>query len=118
MTFLINLPLVALGGEPHAVSIVGRLHQAADAVGEVKYVEGADLDLDVGCLTELMAERNGPMLVFDKFPAYPAGYRIASNFVRSVRRFALALDLPLDVHPLELLRLWHESARAPRQSRP
>ena len=28
--------------------------KAADAIGEVEYVEGADLELDVGCLTELL----------------------------------------------------------------
>jgi hypothetical protein len=31
--------------------------KAADAVGEVEYVEGADLELDVGCLTELWRAR-------------------------------------------------------------
>ena len=93
---------------------LGEFIKAADRVGEVRYVEGADLDLDVGCLTELMAERNGPMLVFDKFSAYPPGYRICSNFVRSVRRFALAMDLPLDVHPLEILRAWREKRKACR----
>lgn len=53
--------------------------KAADAVGEVRQVEGASLNMDVGCLTELMSERDGPMLVFDKFKGYPAGYRVASN---------------------------------------
>ena len=35
--------------------------KAADAIGEVEYVEGADLERDVGCLTELLGERGGPM---------------------------------------------------------
>ena len=87
---------------------LGAFITAAEAVGEVRHVEGADLELDVGCLTELMSERDGPMLVFDKFVGYPAGYRVCSNAVRSVRRFSLALGLPLDIHPLELLRQWRE----------
>jgi 3-polyprenyl-4-hydroxybenzoate decarboxylase len=78
--------------------------EAADAVGEVQYVDGADLEMDVGGLTELTAERNGPMLVFDKFAGYPAGYRVCANSNRTLRRFALAMDLPIDIHPLELLR--------------
>jgi UbiD family decarboxylase len=82
--------------------------KAADAVGEVCYVEGADLDVEVGCLTELMAERNGPMLVFDKFSGYAAGYRVCSNVIREARRFALAMDLPLNLHPLDLLGLWRK----------
>ncbi|HJU61417.1 MAG TPA: hypothetical protein VJ864_05180 [Candidatus Binatia bacterium] len=53
--------------------------KAADAIGEVRHVEGADLELDVGCLTELLGERGGPMPVFDKIPGYPAGYRICST---------------------------------------
>jgi hypothetical protein len=32
---------------------LGEFIGAADAIGEVCRVEGADLDLDVGCLTEL-----------------------------------------------------------------
>ncbi len=86
--------------------------KAADAIGEVEYVEGADLKLEVGCLTELLGERGGPMPVFDKIPGYPAGYRVCSNTVKSMRRFCLALDLPLDIHPLELLRLWRDKRKA------
>ena len=90
---------------------LGDFIKAAESIGEVRYVEGADLDLDVGCLTELMGERGGPMLVFDKIPGYPAGYRICSNAIKSARRFSLALDLPLDIHPVELLRLWREKRK-------
>lgn len=91
---------------------LGDFINAADAAGEVRRVEGASLDLDVGCLTELMAERDGPMLVFDKFQGFPGGRRVASNAIRSRRRFALALDLPLDIHPLDLLRLWREKRKS------
>ena len=87
---------------------LGDFIKAADAVGEVQYVEGADLEMDVGGLTELIAERGGPMLVFDKFAGYPAGHRVCANANRTLRRFALAMDLPLDIHPLELLRRWRE----------
>jgi UbiD family decarboxylase len=82
--------------------------KAADAAGEVQYVSGANLELDVGGLTELIAEREGPMLVFDKFAGYPAGFRVCANANRTLRRFALALDLPLSIHPLELLRRWRD----------
>ena len=85
--------------------------KAADAIGEVEYVEGADLERDVGCLTELLGERGGPMPVFDSIPGYPAGYRVCSNTIKSMRRFCLALDLPLDIHPLELLRLWRDKRK-------
>jgi 3-polyprenyl-4-hydroxybenzoate decarboxylase len=91
--------------------------KAADAIGEVRHVEGADLELDVGCLTELLGERGGPMPVFDKIPGYPAGYRICSNTVKSMRRFCLALDLPLDIHPLECSALARQTQNRRADSR-
>lgn len=94
-----------------AYQTLGDFIEAADALGDVRRVDGADLDLDVGCLTELAAERDGPMLVFDKFAKYPPGYRVCSNAIRTARRFALALDLPTDIHPLELLRRWGEKRK-------
>jgi 3-polyprenyl-4-hydroxybenzoate decarboxylase len=97
---------------------LGEFIAAADAAGEARFIEGADLNLEVGCLTELMAERNGPLLVFDKFAGFPSGHRICANAVRSDRRFALALDLPLDVHPLELLRHWREKRQSSAPVRP
>jgi UbiD family decarboxylase len=80
---------------------------AADA-GELQHIDGADLDRDVGCLTELFAERQGPMLVFDKLAGFPAGFRICSNALRTPRRLALAMGFPLDAHPIELVKLWKE----------
>jgi UbiD family decarboxylase len=87
---------------------LGDFIKAAEAVGEVQYVDGADLEMDVGGLTELVAEKSGPMLVFDKFAGYPAGYRVCANANRTLRRFALAMGLPLDIHPLDLLRRWRD----------
>src|SRR6185369_16652987 len=87
---------------------LGDFIKAADAIGEVQFVEGADLELDVGGLTELTAEKSGPMLVFDKFAGYPAGHRVCANANRTIRRFALAMDLPIDIHPLDLLRRWRD----------
>src|SRR5918912_78140 len=84
---------------------------AADGIGELRHVAGADLDLDVGCLTELVAEQNGPVLLFDQLAGYPAGYRICSNAIKTPRRFALAMGFPLDAHPIELVRLWKDKRR-------
>ncbi len=91
-----------------AFDSLGDFINAADKVGEVLYVNGADLEMDVGGLTELTAEKNGPMIVFDKFAGYPVGFRVAANANRTLRRFALAMDLPIDIHPLELLRRWRD----------
>ena len=44
--------------------------------GDMKLVEGADCDLEIGTLTEIMCEQAGPMLLFDRIIGYPKGYRI------------------------------------------
>jgi 3-polyprenyl-4-hydroxybenzoate decarboxylase len=46
---------------------MGDFIAAAEKLGDVKTVHGADLDLDVGCLTEIAYEEDGPMLVFERF---------------------------------------------------
>ncbi len=75
----------------------------------MKIVHGADLELEVGCLTELSAERDGPLLLFDRFQGFPQDFRVASNvYAKSLRRYALALGLPKDAHPIELVKLLRE----------
>ncbi|MFC1870627.1 UbiD family decarboxylase, partial [Chloroflexota bacterium] len=62
----------------------------AEEIGEVKLVEGADWDLEISALTELMVtEPNPPLLLFDKVKGYQAGYRVATNLFASPRRTAL-----------------------------
>src|ERR1044071_8528040 len=84
---------------------------AAARIGELKIIDGAHWDLEIGCLTELMAEQDGPLLLFDNITGYPKGFRIAANVLASARRFALALNLPTDVPKLEILRTWRNKIR-------
>lgn len=76
--------------------------------GHVKVVEGADCHLEIGTLTELMCERKGPMLLFDRINGYPAGYRIAAKPYSTPVRTAIALDLPTDATPFEMFKVWRE----------
>ena len=85
--------------------------EAAAARDEVKNIKGADWHLEIGCLTELMAEQEGPLLLFDDIPGYPKGFRIATNVLATARRFALALGLPTDSPKLEILKNWREKIR-------
>ena len=57
-----------------------------DEKGELKKIQGADWDLEIGTLTELSAERQGPAFLFDQIKGYPSGYRIASNVVMTAKR--------------------------------
>lgn len=84
---------------------------AAEALGDVKLVKGAHWDLEIGCITELSAEQEGPILLFDAVPGYPDGFRIVTNFLATPRRFALALGLPHDLPKIETLKAWREKSR-------
>lgn len=91
---------------------------AAAALGDVRTIEGADWDLEIGCITELSAEKHGPILLFDAIAGYPAGYRIAANVLASPRRFALAMGLPIDLPALEILRAWKEKSAQAQMIKP
>src|SRR5918996_332736 len=78
------------GSDIMAFSDLRTFIDAAHALGEVKAIDGAHWNLEIGCLTELMAEQDGPLLLFDNIAGYPKGFRIATNVLASARRFALA----------------------------
>lgn len=86
--------------------------------GDVRRIEGADCDLEIGTLTELMCERKGPMLLFDHINGYPPGHRIAAKPYTTPRRAAIALGLPPDRSPLDMLRAWRAKLRDYRPIKP
>jgi len=85
--------------------------KAAADIGEARTIEGAHWSLEIGCLTELMAEQEGPLLLFDNISGYPRGFRIATNVLATARRFALTLGLPAELPKLEILKAWREKTR-------
>jgi UbiD family decarboxylase len=97
---------------------LGEFIDAADRVGDVKVVHGADRDQDVGCLTELGAERSGPLLVFDRFDGFDPDFRVASNVANTRRRYALLHDLPRDAHPIEMVKIQRQRLRSLRMVPP
>lgn len=90
----------------------------ADRQGDVKRVEGADCDLEIGALTELICERKGPMLLFDRINGFPPGYRIAAKPYTTPRRAAIALGLPADCSPFMMLGAWKEKVKSFRPIAP
>ena len=84
---------------------------AAASIGEARTIENAHWDLEIGCLTELMAEQEGPLLLFDRITGYPKGFRIATNVLATPKRFALALGLSPDLPKLQILKAWREKIR-------
>lgn len=74
-----------------------------DKLGELKHVEGAHWDREIGAISELMAEQGGPALLFDKIQDYPEGYRVLSNPFQSYTRTASVLEVPLELSGVEMV---------------
>ena len=70
---------------------------------DLKRVKGASWEEDIGAITELMNERNGPALLFEDIPGFPADYRVASNLYTTARRTAIVCGL--DPEPQQTLAL-------------
>ena len=65
--------------------------------GELRVVDGADWELEIGTISELNYERQGPALLFDNIKGYPSGYRLVTNAVDTLKKALVALDFPLDL---------------------
>ncbi|MBI4333559.1 MAG: UbiD family decarboxylase [Chloroflexi bacterium] len=74
-----------------------------DSLKELEMLEGADWNLEIGAITELSDEKNGPALLFDKIKGYPAGHRVVSNLLGTPRRWGVAFGLPSDIGPTEIV---------------
>jgi len=65
-----------------------------EKLGEVKHVDGADWDLEIGTVTALNAKKARPAtLVFDKIRGYPAGYRVVTGVVNNAHKMCLVLNM-------------------------
>ena len=73
-------------------------------------LRGAHWDLEIGCLTELLAEAEGPALLFDEIPGHQPG-RVFANFMGTPARSAVALGLPPATHPVDIVRAWKGMSR-------
>lgn len=77
----------------------------ADRRGMLQVVEGVEWNLEIGALSQLMEETSrNPILLFDKIPGYPPGYRVLANHQNSPKKVALVLGIPLELNQLEIAR--------------
>ena len=64
------------------------------ANGQLKIVEGADADIDIGALAEVSGSgTEPPALLFDKIKGYADGYRVLINMFQTQRRTAESLGV-------------------------
>ena len=81
-----------------------------ESFGELRTVEGADWDLEIGAITEMARKesKTAPCIVFDAIKGYPKGHRLAVGLLNSIKRVALTTRMPLDLPVMEFVRAWRQ----------
>ena len=82
-----------------------------ESIGELMRVSGADWNLEMGAIAEMIYQANPdrpPAILFENIKGYPAEYRVLSGMTNSPRRLALTLGLPLPDHPLDVVRAYRD----------
>ena len=88
--------------------------QMVDDSGELKVVEGADWNLEIGAITQLLAlGADPPALLFDQIKDYHQGYRVLTLPCSTDKRLASILGLPLEAKRLELVRKLRDRLKEP-----
>ncbi len=75
----------------------------AEKLGELKRIDGADWDVEIGAITEMGHHRGeqSKALLFDNIKGYPKGYRVLSNTLNTVKRIATTLHMDTNYTRLE-----------------
>lgn len=88
--------------------------QQVEAFGELKRINGAHWDKEMGPLTQVMHEKyktRTPALLFDEIPDYPKGFRTLYGHFSTPNRVALTLGLPIGISRIELVRAYQEKIK-------
>jgi len=81
----------------------------ARKLDEVRDVEGATWQEDIGMATELLHHADpAPAALFDKIPGYPQGYRVLTNFFGG-KRMNMTLGFPTDLSRVDLSLAFHKA---------
>jgi len=108
---------IAEGNLPRSYENVRQWLDLVESMGELKRIDGADWNLEIGAMAELIyRERSGtiPALLFDRIKGYPEGFRILFGQQTSYRRLALMAGLPMDSVGLKLVSRFKEKLSALR----
>ena len=82
-----------------------------EGMGELRHIDGADLKTEVGALTELAADKEGPALLFSNFKDYPTGFRVISNVFRTCKRTGPAMGIN-EENGIDYLYAWRKKLAA------
>jgi UbiD family decarboxylase len=80
-----------------------------DEMGELKYVDGADWDIEIGTISILNSrKKENPALLFDQIIGFPRGHRVLTCSVSTLSRLGVTLNLPKCTSGLEMVRAMRE----------
>lgn len=85
-----------------------------DSRHDIKRIEGADWNLEIGGITEILARRpsSSPALLFDSIKSCRRGFRVLTNALESYGRTATALGIDNNcARPLDGLDEWRSRLR-------
>ena len=86
--------------------------EQADELGEIRTIEGADWDLEIGGVADIVNERgSSPAVLFDSVTGYPKGYRVLVNSLGSTRRLGLSLGMPQNLSAMEFVSEWRRRSK-------
>lgn len=85
--------------------------EAVDKIGELKKIDGAHWDKEIGGISEVMADRNTSALLFDNIQGYPEGFRVLSNAFIGHKTTALVLDIPGNLSSIEMVDAWRKKRK-------
>jgi 4-hydroxy-3-polyprenylbenzoate decarboxylase len=103
----------AAGTPPRVANDLRSWLARVEALGQLKRLEGAHWDLELGGIAELMHRRPHPSaLLFDAVPGYPRGYRVLTNMLGTVQRLAVTTEVPASLTALEYVEQWRRRSGA------
>ena len=74
-----------------------------EEMGDLRVVEGADVEKGIGQATELLQHHpDAPAVIFDSIPGYKKGHRILVNMYGTPARMALTFGLPTNLNKMDL----------------
>ncbi|HXL09708.1 MAG TPA: UbiD family decarboxylase, partial [Candidatus Bathyarchaeia archaeon] len=80
-----------------------------EKLGQLKVIEGASCDLEIGAITEMANLRsNSPAVLFDSIPGYKKGFRILTNFLAHKTRERMVYGVSEDLTDSEAVRFWKD----------
>lgn len=80
-----------------------------EGMGELKRLNGAHWDQEIGAITDLARRRpQAPALLFDEIKDYPRGFRVLTNSLYSLSRVAVTARLPLGLSKIQYVDVWRE----------